>query len=721
MDSKRKQQNRATGRFRTIFLVLVAMGLYILGTALTTMLTQRDYWTQVSKQFVKENITMKAERGNMLDTKGRLMVSTVPEYRIYMDYEVTDPDPKMQDSIQHWRDSMVVAKADSISEGLASIFPDKSKEYFRDRLLKGLEYRWTDKNGNKRRSRAWRLYPKNASYIQYKACKELPLLKEKSYKGGFYEDEIMLRKKPYGSLATRTLGMLMEDCDSPKAGLELKYDTILRGTDGINHRVKIRNTRVSLTDREPINGNDLVTTIDVDIQDIAEQALLQQLNHMTYERDATAELGMAVVMECKTGDVKAIVNMSLCGDGKYYEIKNNVVSDLMEPGSTFKTASIMVAIDDGKVTKDTWIQTGNGKKMMYKRWMKDSNWANGGSGALTVQQIMQKSSNVGVSTIIDDNYRNDPQAFVDGLNRVGMGIPMDIPIPGAGKPVMKSPSNKRLWYKTTLPWMSIGYESLLPIINTVAFYNGIANGGCMMQPRFVKAEMKDGHIVRTFDPVVLREQMCKPSTLKTMQEILHSVTEKGSTGAKAACPQFPVAGKTGTAQMAREKSEGGGGYRSGKHLVSFVGYFPSDNPQYTCMVSIRTYGACSGGGDCGPVFSKIAQGVMANGVHRAPILARDSASVFTPHVWNGNSDEARMLLKHMKAATPHDTLLGNFRYDPKDGSMPDVRGLGARDAVYALQQAGLKVKLTGAGHVAQQNIAPGTAIKKGMRVTLTLK
>lgn len=363
-------KNNSIGRFRIIFIVLCLIGIYICSSALHTMLTQKDYWTEVSKKFIRENIAIPATRGNIYDCKGRMMAGSVPEYRIYMDYVVIDKDEKAKNKAQHWRDSTLNATLDSISEGLAKIFPDKKRSYkenvkwFRNRLLEG----------KRRKSHAWRIYPKNATYIQYKECKELPLFRETSYKGGFYAETIMQRKHPYGSLASRTLGSLRADSNAAKNGIELSYDSILRGKDGISHSMKVRNKRVRIIDVEAENGHDLISTIDVDIQDMAEKALVAKLK----EPSVNGSLGMAIVMEVATGEVKAIVNMHKGKDGNYYEMKNSAISDLMEPGSTFKTASMMLALEDGKASLNTTVDCRGGIFPMHGRQMKDHNWHRGG-------------------------------------------------------------------------------------------------------------------------------------------------------------------------------------------------------------------------------------------------------------------------------------------------------------------------------------------------------
>ncbi len=675
-------KNNSTKRFFILFLILCAAGGYILSTAVHTAMTKRAYWTAVSKRFGKENIPLPTTRGNIYDCKGRLMAGSVPEYRLYIDFEVLN---------RNISDSLFYSKLDTIAEGLADIFPDykptrqENIKHFRNLL----------KDGKKSKDRAWRIYPHNATYIQYMQCRELPILDMHKYKGGFYWKDIMYRKHPYGSLAERTIGSLTASDGRPKNGLELSFDSILAGKPGLAHTTKMRHKYVQVVDVEPVPGNDLLTTIDVDIQDMAEKALVAKLK----EEDVNGILGMAIVMEVATGEVKAIVNIHRGKDGNYYELKNSVVSDLMEPGSTFKTASMMLALEDGKATLNTTVDCVGGVYPMYGRRMKDHNWHRGGYGVLTFSQILEQSSNIGVSRIIDEAYKDNPQAYVDGLRRLGVGLPLDLPFVGKGEPRIPQPNSKiRYWSKSDLPWMSIGYVSQQPVISTLTFYNAIANGGKMVKPKFVKAELKDGKVVREFPTEVIKEQICKPSTLRDIQFCLNNVVRIGL-GKKAgnSGKYFQVSGKTGTAQVASGKA----GYHSGirRYMVSFCGYFPSEAPKYSCIVCIVKDGLpASGGGQCGPVFSQISQYVMAQGATRGVSELTDSTSVFIPSY-------------------------KNTRDNALDCSMelvPDVVGMGAKDAVFVLTRRGIKVTLQGTGSVKHQSEKPGTKVTKGMNIRLTL-
>lgn len=467
-------------------------------------------------------------------------------------------------------------KLDSICMGLHEIFPEKSAAKFKEDLEKG----------RKKKSQHWPIWKYRVSYDVYSEVKKLPVFNLSKYKSGFHVETYNARQRPFGSLAQRTVGDMYGDKDSARCGLELYYDTILRGKMGKISRRKVMNKYLSITTREPVNGADIVTTIDVGMQDLAERALIDEL------KEINGNVGVAIVMEVKTGDVKAIVNMTKCADGEYREIKNSAVSDLLEPGSVFKTASIMVALDDGVVDTTYKVDTGNGIWDMYGAKMRDHNWHRGGYQMLTLPQTLEYSSNIGVSRIIDKFYHDKPEKFVEGIDRLGLRTDLHLPIVGYAAPKIRMPKKNGKgqyvnWSKTALPWMSIGYETQVPPISTLTFYNAIANNGTMMRPRFVKQIVKDGEVIAEFPPEVIKARICKEKTLREIQTILEHVVSQGL-GKRAGSTSFKVAGKTGTAQI----SKGAGGYKSGKvnYLLSFAGYFPADDPRYSCIVCIQKSG-----------------------------------------------------------------------------------------------------------------------------------
>ena len=508
----------------------------------------------------------------------------------------------------------------------------------------------------------------------------------------------------------------------------------------MKHRRKILNKYLDIIDTPPTDGLDVVTTIDVGIQDLAERALVQELK----EPDVHGDVGVAIVMEVATGDIKAIVNMEKCGDGEYRERKNHAVSDLMEPGSVFKTASIMVALDDGVVDTTARVETAGGVWPMYGREMRDHNWRRGGYGMLTLPQTLMVSSNIGVSRIIDDHYRNCPEKYVEGIHRLGLADDLKLPIAGSSPAKIRMPKKDKRgkqyvnWSKTTLPWMSIGYETQVPPISTVTFYNAIANNGKMMRPRLVKAVMKDGEVIKEFPPVVMRSSICKSKTLGEIQTILEHVVSQGL-GKRAGSPSFKVAGKTGTAQVAK-----GGGYKMGTvhYLLSFAGYFPADAPRYSCIVCIQKSGLpASSGGMSGKVFHDIAEGIMAQSLKMDVKDAHDENSILEPDVKSGNIIAADYVLTHLGYETRADWSGSYADGNPIWGHatrgnghialtrqaktqanvMPDVTGMGARDAVFLIESRGVKTKLYGRGKVTQQSIAAGHTISKGMACILTLR
>lgn len=691
----------------------------VIAKALYIMTVRHDFWMAVAERQKRDSMFVRPTRGNILSCDGELMASSLPEFKLYMDFRA------LHDSDN---DSLWMAKRDSVCMMLNRIFPEKSKQQF----MADLE------RGRHKLARHWPIWTKRVNYNIYTEVRELPVFRMNPNKCGFHVEEFNARQRPYGSLAGRTVGEMFGAKDTARCGLELSYDSILRGTNGITHRRKVLNKFLSIMDTPPIDGADIVTTIDVGIQDLAERSVIKEL------KEINADVGVAIVMEVATGDVKAIVNMEKCVDGEYREIKNHAVSDLLEPGSVFKPASILVALDDGVCDTTMMVETGNGVWDMYGRKMKDHNWTHGGYGQISLPRTLEVSSNVGVSRIIDQFYHNDPERFVRGIYRLGLADNLHIPLVGSTPAHIRMPKKNGRgqyinWSKTTLPWMSIGYETQVPPISTLTFYNAIANGGKMMRPRFVKSVVKNGEMVMEFPPVVQREQIAKPSTIKTMQTILTHVVSQGL-GRKAGSESFLVAGKTGTAQI----SQGRGGYHTGvtHYLVSFAGFFPADKPLYSCIVCIQKRGLpASGGGMSGPVFKEIAEGIMAKYIKLDVADARDSASVLVPDVKNGNLTAADFVLNALgfkPVLNFNFDIQGNpvwgvaedsnnsrvmlnrtplYRYN----QIPNVVGMGARDAVYLVESRGVKVKMEGRGKVVEQSLEPGRIIKKGDVMRLKLE
>ena len=695
-------------RYFVIAVVLTLIGFAVVGKAMYIMTAKKDYWTQVASRLKRDSVTVKPNRGNILSCDGQLMASSIPEYKVYMDFQAGAEDS----TGVHKRDSIWAAEIDTICYGLNQIFPQKSAAEFKAHLLEGK--RKVMKNGTVG-ARHWAIWPRRIDYNTFCEVHELPIFREKLYKGGFHWETFNSRRKPFGTLAQRTIGEMYGAKDSAKNGLELSLDTLLRGKNGLMHRRKILSKYLDIPVLSPEDGVDVVTTIDVGMQDLAERALVDEL------KEINGEMGVAILMEVKTGDVKAIVNMTRGLDGNYYEMVNNAISYRCEPGSVFKVASFLVALDDGVIDTTMTIPTGCGVMEMHGRPMKDHNWRRGGYGTINVARALEVSSNIGVSYLIDKYYGHNPKKYVEGLYRIGIHEDLKLPLVGYHTPMIRMPDTKttdrsKYWSKTTLPWMSIGYETQIAPINTVAFYNAIANNGKMMQPRFVKQLMKNGEVIREFEPVVLKERIAKPQTIKTMQTILEHVVSQGL-GKKAGSKSFKVAGKTGTAQVADQF----GSYHSGvtRYWLSSAGFFPADNPRYTCIVCLKKSGLpASGGGMSGVVFHHIAEGVMAQSLKRSVDDARDSRSSFTPAVKKGDSQAANYVLASLKtkASAPSSA---NYREGSKH-TVPDVTGMGAKDAVYLLESRRVKARIKGRGKVKSQSIHAGTAVKQGMVCELIL-
>ena len=692
-------------RYSAIAIVMTLVAVAVVGKALYLMTAKRSYWEDVAARVKKDNVIVKPNRGNILSCDGQLMASSLPEFRMYMDFQAL---------AESKTDTLWDQNIDTICQQLSQIFPEKSARDFRKHLDEGRTQ--IQKNG-KKGSRHWPVVRRRVDFNTLSEVRSIPIFdmpfnSEKttddgfiirsSFRSGFSVEEHGARQKPFGSSAQRTIGDIYSGKDSARFGLELYYDSILRGKNGIIHRRKVLNKWLDIMDTPPVDGADIVTTIDVGIQDLAERAVIDEL------KEINGNVGVAIVMEVETGDIKAIVNMEKCSDGEYRELKNHAVSDLLEPGSVFKTASLMVCLDDGKCDTTKRVETGSGIWPMYGRNMKDHNWRNAGYGTLTFTKALYFSSNIGVSRIVDEYYHNQPEKFVEGIHRMGLADDLNIPLLGSSPARIRMPKKDKTgrhwanWSNTALPWMSIGYETQVPPISTLTFYNAIANNGRMMQPRFVKQVMKNGEIIEEYPTVELRSHIAKPQTIKKIQPILEQVVTVG-TGKKARSKSFKVAGKTGTAQIWTKAG------KSASYLLSFVGYFPADAPRYSCIVCIQKTGTPASGSMSAHVFHNISEGILAQNLKLDVKDARDSTSTLIPDVKNGNSAAADYVLSRLKLRGKEHSQ----KLEYGNGRIPDVLGMGARDAVFQIERRGVRVRVKGRGRVVRQSLEPGHIIKNG--------
>ncbi|MCQ2058544.1 MAG: PASTA domain-containing protein [Bacteroidaceae bacterium] len=682
------------------------------------MFFERNYWNEVSSTFLKDSIIVEPRRGDILSDQDLLMASSSPQYAIYIDFGSGRKDstgkyvPNIKD--QNNKDNLFSEYLDEVCIGLADIVHGTSVEYWKKYL----------KNGHDRGYRHYALTRASAplSYNQYIELKKLKWFSPQ-YRNWFYSVESnTARTYPYGTLAGRVVGKIhIADDNKPRFGLELSFDSILRGKKGLAHQVQLQNRTREEIDVPAIDGSNVHTTLNVEMQDIAEQALRAQ---MTKVKEAV--WGTAVVMEVATGDIKAMASLDVVNKETHAlaEIRNNAVVGKYEPGSTFKTASILVGMEHGNIKMTDQVNTGKGIHHFYHNDLKDHNYKGlnnpkSGYGVIDVPHILMYSSNIGVACLIDEHYHNNPQKYVQAICDLGYDHHWDMQLLGVDKPKIDKPGDEGVyWYEDYLAWMSIGYNVSFPIINTLVFYNSIANNGKLVAPRLVRyVTDNDGAVTEKYPVQVVKEQICSRQTLVQVQEMLERVVSEGLAKA-AGSPYFKVAGKTGTAQHSKGKA----GYKDGgvEYLLSFCGYFPADAPKYSCVVAIYSDGGvASGGGICGPVFHEISEKIMA--MIRTSDISQgvDTEHPFAPVVAKGNVEKAQFVLKSLGMNYRDDIELVPAP-ETEMGVVPDVVGMGASDAVYLLESMGLKVAVKGVGNVVRQTPKPGTAAKNGDKIELGL-
>jgi cell division protein FtsI (penicillin-binding protein 3) len=701
-------------RFGILYFAIIFLFTLIVYRIAVLQFVEKDKLMAMAAKNKKSDIIVRPNRGNIFACDGRLMASSIPTYYIFMDTRV----PALHDDTA----KLFNAKVDSLSESLSLFFRDRSKSEYKRMLVKAF-------NGN---DGELLLYPKRISYAQLKEVRRMPLFRLGRNKSGLLTKELLRRVKPFGSLASRTIGdIYAEESKGGKNGLELYFNKELLGTPGISVRRKVANQMEETVEVEPVNGMDILTTIDVDLQDIAEKALVDSL------KSFDASTGYAIMMEVKSGEVKAIVNMQKNEDGTYSENRNGAVSDQVEPGSTFKTMSLIAMLDDGKANINQIIHTGAGRWEYSGRIMTDHNASHGGFGDITLAEALEGSSNIGISKAVVEAYGDHPSAFVDKLYKMGLNERLNLEIPGTASPQIKHPKDKaRYWSKTSLPWMSIGYETQIPPIYTLAYYNAIANNGKLIRPFFVKSIMKNGEVVKSFTTETIRESICRPSTLNTIKKLLIGVIEAPKGTAKNVHSDVvSIAGKTGTAQISKGKA----GYKSGgtTHQVSFCGYFPVENPLYTCIVVIREpkNGYASGGKMAGSVFKSIAEQTMALKSNLKPEGVNSTEKAifsYFPKVKSGNYEALKTVLTDLELSSTgistdwvktfsEDKVLRTEPLAVSKNKIPDMTGMGAKDALYLLGKMGLTVQLNGRGRVISQNIEPGTSVRKGQIIKINLE
>lgn len=726
--SKSNSSNVAISRYGWLSLGMIVVFAMIVYHIFKIKYVEGDVWRELGvRETVKQDRIVRPNRGNIYADDGRLLATSEPLYEIYIDFMA---EGIVKDSLMN--------NLDALARSLANKFPDRSSAEYKKVILNGWNLSRKElndlalarRNGTKPpkvKSRYVRIIRPRINYLELKELKTFPFLKQRSNRSGLIAEEQTQRLKPFGRLAGRTVGSIYQDPDAGGAsGLELKYNDILKGHNGIKTRQKVGGRWIDVIIEEPVAGIDIETTLNVDYQDITQRSLFAKL------AETNAESGCAIVMEVETGEIKAIANLDRVQDGVYVEGRPNAFSYMSEPGSTFKAVSLLIALEDGVVTPDELIDVGSGLFDYAKRTVRDHDWRKGkDKGLITITKGVYTSSNVAMAKMILKGYENNPKKFADRVHELGIATSLswDVPLEGIeGTVNIRMPDDKsNPWSKTTLPWMSFGYETQVPPIYMLMFYNGIANNGRMVKPFITKAFWEGGKRIEEFDTEVINRSLASSKTIKQVQEILRGVVTDG-TGKAVNSNIVTIAGKTGTAQIAA-----GGRYDAG-HYVSFAGYFPAEKPKYTCFVGIRRpRGIPSGGLMPGAVFKNIAEGITVREMVTDPILAPiDTIRNRLPEVKNGLNSNTQLALKKLKQeynSSDSEWVRTNTGKDKIElsgtkvgqaGITPSVIGMGIKDAVFLLENAGFVVSVQGSGRVRSQSITAGSHYTHGSRIAISL-
>ena len=695
---------------RRVFLVyfgIALFGIAVIGKAVYIQYFEGKALTEQAQTFEMRLSPVEAMRGNISSDDGTLMATSVPNFEIRMDV-----------SSENITDKFFKENVDSLAYSLSDLFKDKKSSEYKEILWEG-----------RRNGERYYLIHRNVTYPELKQLRKFPIFRLGKYRGGLIEISQYKRELPYKNLAKRTIGYeSAKTTDTIKyVGLEGSFSKNLQGINGkrLMRRIGSANwVPVDIENEvEPQNGNDIITTIDINIQDLAEKSLM---NELTAD---SADHGCVIVMEVKTGYIKAIVNLGRSSKGGYSEVFNYAIGESSEPGSTFKLASFLVALEDGKIDLNTMVSTGNGTVYYFGRKMEDSHK---GYGTLTAQQVFEHSSNVGTSKLIYNAYAKEPQKYIDGLYRMSLNKKLDLQIGGEGSPRIINTQDK-WWSAVALPWMSIGYGVALTPLQLLTFYNAIANNGKMVKPILVKEILKNGQVEQTFPPEIINPAICSPATIAKAKILLEGVVERG-TGSLLKNPVYKVAGKTGTAQLARDNK----GYKVGtkaQYKGSFVGYFPAENPKYSMFVMIYKplKGKYYGAQVAAPVFKEIADRIYANLLEIDNPPVKDTTGPHIPFADLGLQKDITEVYGQLHfQVNPINTAAQWVRPSidsskiilvpeiiPR-GSIPDVTGMSVKDAVFLLEELGLKVTINGKGTVVKQSIQPGMFIPKGSIIILDL-
>jgi cell division protein FtsI (penicillin-binding protein 3) len=695
-------------RASLVYLGMLLFGFWILGKIIFLQTVEKTKWTEKARNSTLKYFTIPANRGNILSYDERLLATSIPLYEVRMDLNTG-----------FLSDNVFYKKVDSLALCLATLFKDKTREQYKQELISA-----------RKKLKRYHLIKKEVNYIQLKKLKTFPIFRRGRFQGGLIYLQENRRIRPHNELAARFIGYTTKSSRGNIVGIEGAYDQQLSGVEGIKLKQKISNSVwIPVSNKnevEPKDGMDVVTTINIDYQDFAEKALLKQL----LKHDA--HHGTVVLMEVSTGEIKAIVNLGKDKHSVYRELFNYAIGESSEPGSTFKLPVLMAALEDGYVNLEDTIDTGNGIFKHYDKTIRDGNYFQGGHRKLTLQRVFELSSNVGVSKTITEAYKDRPHHFVDRLYSMNLNEKLGIDIKGEGQPLIKYPGDT-LWSGISLAMMSHGYEVRLTPLQTLTFYNAVANNGKMVKPKFVNQVQYHGKTIKTFDTEIINPSICSKSTLRKAKKLLEGVVENG-TAKNLNNPYFKIAGKTGTNQIYNKKY----GYKSDSivsYQASFVGYFPADNPEYSCIVVVNSPSGnvYYGHQVAGPVFLEIAKRIYASGIKKEYTENENKIIAELPYSKNGNRQELKKVFSDLNIKVRETNVDNDWVTTLKKENhiefnnrkiiqnlVPNVISMGAKDAVYLLENAGLKVIIKGRGSVKSQSVPPGTLVRKGQEIILEM-
>ncbi|MGB5982948.1 MAG: penicillin-binding protein [Nonlabens sp.] len=641
--------------------LFIVVCLLIVGQIMHIQFVDGDKFRAQADQRIFKNDTIPANRGNLYDTNGQLLATSINKFDIRFD-AVTPSDADFNE----W----VGPLSDSLSRKL-----NNSKSYYLNKLRKA--------RSNRNR---YLLIAKNINYGDYKDIKSFPLFSKGPYKGGLIVEQRVVREHPLGKMAERIVGY--DRAGSAPVGLEGAFSPFLRGSNGVRLKQKISKNQWkpinSANEVEPKDGYDVYTTIDVNMQDVAHHALLQQLEYFE------ADHGTAVVMEVATGEIKALSNLGRGKSGKYFEKRNYAIWESHEPGSTFKLMSVIAALEDKVVDTSTVFDTKNGKISYYGRNVRDSKY--GGYGKISVAKAFELSSNTALVQMVQNNYKGREEDYVDRLYSMNLNDKIGLPVVGEGSPMIPHPDDDS-WSGLSLPWMGFGYGVQLTPLQTLTFYNAVANNGVMVKPHLIREVRSKNKIIEKYDREIINPAICTQNTINKVKVMMENVVKRG-TADNLYSENFSMAGKTGTCQAEYWKSPG-------NYIASFAGYFPADKPKYSCIVVIHKPDISKGYyGNivAGPVFKKIAQKIYAD---------------------NPMVDKVQLADSRLEKV---DQSTDNYykKIQSTSNKLPDLKGMEAMDAIAIIENLGVKVRLIGTGKVVKQSIKPGTRVAVTDQITLNL-